>query len=124
MSIKKSRNYTQDDGSKVSFQFKGGKIIGVKKDGVSINPNTSEFSDFTQSEDGIYAYNINKYTSAKKSYEKTSQSLTSAELNAYYTTESKKETNEAFIEENSNSVISFSFSLIIFIDLTIFTPNS
>ena len=99
MSIKKSRNYTQDDGSKVSFQFQGGKIIGVKKDGVSVNPNTSEFSDFTQSEDGIYAYNINKYTSAKKSYEKTSQSATSAELNAYYTTENKKETNESFIEQ-------------------------
>ena len=99
MSIKKSRNYTQDDGSKVSFQFQGGKIIGVKKDGVSVNPNTSEFSDFTQSEEGIYAYNINKYTSAKKSYEKTSQSATSAELNAYYTTENKKETNESFIEQ-------------------------
>ena len=102
MSIKKSRNYTQDDGSKVSFQFQGGKIIGVKKDGVSVNPNTSEFSDFTQSEDGIYAYNVNKYTSAKKSYEETSQSATSAELNAFYTTENKKETNEAFIEEQNN----------------------
>ncbi len=78
MSIKKSRNYTQDDGSKVSFQFQGGKIIGVKKDGVSVNPNTSELSNFTQSEEGIYAYNINKYTSAKKSYEKTWQSATSA----------------------------------------------
>ena len=105
MSIKKSRNYTQDDGSKVSFQFQGGKIIGVKKDGVSINPNTSEFSDFTQSEDGIYAYNINKYTSAKKSYEKTSQSVTSAELNAYYTTESKKETNEAFINQENEKTV-------------------
>ena len=85
MSIKKSRNYIQDDGSKVSFQFQGGKIIGVKKDGVSVNPNTSEFSDFTQSEDGIYAYNINKYTSAKKSYEDSISIASKEERDNHYT---------------------------------------
>ena len=99
MTVKKSRNYTQDDGSKVSFQFQGGKIIGVKKDGVSVNPNTSEFSDFTQSEDGIYAYNINKYTSAKKSYEDSISIASKEERDNYYTTENKKETNESFIEQ-------------------------
>ena len=32
MTVKKSRVYTQDDGSKVSFDFTGGKLVGMKKD--------------------------------------------------------------------------------------------
>ena len=34
MKVKKSRVYTQDDGSKVSFTFDraDGKIVGIKKD--------------------------------------------------------------------------------------------
>ena len=38
LKVKKSRNYTQDDGSKVSFDFTGGKLVGMKKDGKSLNP--------------------------------------------------------------------------------------
>ena len=35
----KSRVYPQDDGSKVSFEFgSNGKLIGIKKDGTSLNP--------------------------------------------------------------------------------------
>ena len=101
MSIKKSRSYTQDNGSKVSFEFRGGKVIGVKKDGVPVNPNTDEFSDFVSSDDGLNAYNVNKYTSAKKSYEKSAVSATDTELSVHYLNEEKKHANEASIDQKT-----------------------
>ena len=96
MEVKKSRAYTQDDGSKVSFTFDraDGKIVGVSKDGVAVNPNSTEFSNFTQSDDAVAAYNVAKYTSNKRAYVDSVASKTSAELNSYYTNQSKKETNE------------------------------
>ena len=110
MEVKKSRPYTQDDGSKVSFTFDraDGKIVGVSKDGVPVNPNTNEFSNFTQSDDAIAAYNVAKYTSNKRAYVDSVASKTSAELNSYYTTENKKETNKQFIEEDNSTALAFS----------------
>jgi len=107
MKVKKSRVYTQDDGSKVSFTFDraDGKIVGIKKDGVSVSPNTSEFADFSQGDDALAAYNVAKFGNAKKSYTSDSPaSKTSAELNSYYINESKKEANEAFIEQQTNAL--------------------
>ena len=43
MAIRKSRVYTQDDGSKVSFDFDGGELVGVKKDGASVRPDSTDF---------------------------------------------------------------------------------
>ena len=96
MEVKKSRAYTQDDGSKVSFTFDraDGKIVGVSKDGVAVNPNSTEFSNFTQSDDAVAAYNVAKYTSNKRAYVDSVASKTSAELNSYYINQNKKETNE------------------------------
>ena len=110
MKVKKSRSYTQDDGSKVSFTFdrSDGKIVGVSKDGVPVNPNTSEFSNFTQSDDAVAAYNVAKYTSNKRAYVDSVASKTSAELNSYYITENKKETNEQFIEKDNSTALAFS----------------
>ena len=109
MKVKKSRVYTQDDGSKVSFTFDraDGKIVGIKKDGASVSPNTSEFADFSQGDDALAAYNVAKFGNAKKSYTSDSPaSKTSAELNSYYINESKKEANEQFVEEeNTNTVV-------------------
>ena len=107
MKVKKSRVYTQDDGSKVSFTFDraDGKIVGIKKDGASVSPNTSEFADFSQGDDALAAYNVAKFGNAKKSYTSDSPaSKTSAELNSYYINESKKEANQAFIEQQTNAL--------------------
>ena len=102
MKVKKSRKY-EIDGSKVSFTFdrEDGKIVGVSKNGVSVDPNTNEFSDFSQSDEAINAYNVAKYTSNKRAYVDSVASKTSSELNSYYTEQSKKETNEQFVEEKT-----------------------
>tara|TARA_B100000886_G_scaffold8351_1_gene5374 strand:- start:681 stop:2033 length:1353 start_codon:yes stop_codon:yes gene_type:complete len=94
MSIKKSRNYTQDDGSKVSFDFDGGKLVGIKKDGTSLNPESVEFVNLANTDDALAAYNVSKYTSAKKSYEDSISIASKEERDDYYTNQSKKETNE------------------------------
>ena len=74
MSIKKSRKY-DIDGTNYAFDFDGGKLVGIKEDinGVltPVNPNTSAFSDIANSDEALRAYNVAKYTSAKKSYEDT-----------------------------------------------------
>ena len=100
MSIKKSRNYTQDDGSKVSFDFDGGKLVGMKKDGASLNPESVEFVNLAYTDDALRAYNVSKYTSAKKSYEDSISISSKEERDNYYATESKKETNESFVEQD------------------------
>ena len=96
MKVKKSREYVQDDGSKVSFTFdrEDGKIIGITKNGEPLNPNTSEFENFSQSDDAVAAYNVAKYTSNKRAYVDSVESKSSDELNSYYINENKKETNE------------------------------
>ena len=94
MSTKKSRNYTQDDGSKVSFDFDGGKLVGIKKDGTSLNPESVEFVNLSNTDDALAAYNVSKYTSAKKSYEDSISIASKEERDDYYTKENKKETNE------------------------------
>ena len=100
MEIKKSREYTQDDGSKVSFTFdrSDGKIVNIKKDGVSVDPSSEDFTNFSTSEDARAAYNVAKYGNAKKSYLNKSKfaerrgdnTKTSEELTDYYNTEVKK----------------------------------
>ena len=97
MKVKKSREYAQDDGSKVSYTFDraDGKIIGITKNGESLNPNTNEFKNFSQSDDALAAYNVAKYGNAKKSYTKNQpETKTSDELNSYHNQQNKKETNE------------------------------
>ena len=99
MAIRKSRNYTQDDGSKVSFDFDGGKLVGMKKDGTSLNPESVEFVNLAYTDDALRAYNVSKYSSNKRSYEDSISISSKEERDNYYTTENKKETNESFIEQ-------------------------
>ena len=108
MEIKKSREYTQDDGSKVSFTFdrSDGKIVNIKKDGVSVDPSSEDFTNFSTSEDARAAYNVAKYGNAKKSYLNKSKfaerrgdnTKTSEELTDYYNTEVKKDLNQQKID--------------------------
>ena len=105
MSIKKSRNYTQDDGSKVSFDFDGGKLVGIKKDGASLNPESVEFVNLSGTDDALRAYNVSKYTSAKKSYEDSISISSKEERDNYYATESKKESNAQFVESATGTSI-------------------
>ncbi len=102
MEIKKSRSYEQDDGSKVSFTFdrSDGKIVNIKKDGVSVDPSSEEFTNFSTSEDARAAYNVARYGNAKKSYLNKNEFAerdnvkTSEELTSYYNTEVKKDLNQ------------------------------
>lgn len=105
MAIKKSKSY-EINGEKVSFEFEGGKIIGVKKqdeNGVfkPVNPNTSEFSDLADTDEALNAYNIAKYTSAKNSYEDTAEQETASELQSHFQKEDKKLANQQFLEDNT-----------------------
>ena len=99
MAIRKSRNYTQDDGSKVSFDFDGGELVGMKKDGTSLNPESIEFVNLSNTDDALRAYNVSKYSSNKRSYEDSISIASKEERDNYYKTENKKETNESFIEQ-------------------------
>ena len=109
MKVKKSREYTQDDGSKVSFTFDraDGRIIGISKDGKSVSPlSSTEFTDLSQSADALAAYNVAKYGAAKKSYV-SDQPLTKStfEVNNYHKEQAKKEANEQFVEEENTDTV-------------------
>ena len=109
MKVKKSREYTQDDGSKVSFTFDraDGRIIGISKNGKSVSPlSSTEFTDLSQSADALAAYNVAKYGAAKKSYV-SDQPLTKStfEVNNYHKEQAKKEANEQFIEDKNNKPV-------------------
>ena len=108
MKVKKSREYTQDDGSKVSFTFDraDGRIIGISKNGKSVSPlSSTEFTDLSQSADALAAYNVAKFGNAKKSYT-SDQPLTKStfEVNNYHNEQAKKEANQAFIEQEKNAL--------------------
>ena len=105
MTVKKSRVYTQDDGSKVSFDFTGGKLVGMKKDGKALNPESVEFVELAYEDDALAAYNVSKYTSAKKSYEDSISIASKEERDNHYTRENKKETNQQFIEEENTDTV-------------------
>ena len=102
MAIRKSRVYTQDDGSKVSFDFDGGELVGIKKDGASVRPDSTDYINLSLSDDALGAYNVSKYSSNKRSYEDSISIASTEERFNYFNTESKKEANQAFIEEDNN----------------------
>ena len=110
MSAKKSKPY-EIGGSKYSYNFVGGKLMGVQKansegnfDGNYLNPNTSEFSEIvtdattgkstTEAKD---AYNTAKHGSNTNAYEDTVTQATSSELNKFYNDFKKKSDNQQSI---------------------------
>ena len=117
MASKKSKLYTVD-GKRYAFGFDdSGKINSISQSSgragqqkfTPVNPNTSLFSDLANSKSGTDAYNKQKFKGNKNSYlshadgDRAVQS-TSAELNAEYTKNSKSNTNEGFIEQETNAL--------------------
>ena len=117
MASKKSKLYTVD-GKRYAFGFDdSGKINSISQFSgragqqkfTPVNPNTSLFSDLANSKSGTDAYNKQKFKGNKNSYlshadgDRAVQS-TSAELNAEYTKNSKSNTNEGFIEQETNAL--------------------
>jgi len=109
---KKSKGY-DIGGSKYSFDFVNGKIIGIKKSDENgqfgnsleneyLNPKLSTFGDVAANELALEAYNLAKYGSNKDAYEDTIAQATSAELQDYFNEQDKKASNQAAIaiEEN------------------------
>ena len=117
MASKKSKRYTVD-GKQYAFGFDAnGKVNSVfnvsgrtgNKNPIPVDPNSSRFSDIVNSESGTDAYNKQKFKGQKDSYlshEEGGRAVqaTSAELNAEYTKNSKSNTNEAFLEEETNAL--------------------
>ena len=108
MAIAKSRVYTQDDGSKVSFEFvSDGKLIGITKDGKSVNPLSKEFEDLQDGDDALNAYNVNKFGGNINAYEEIIDVATSI-LVAQHDRKEKKQNNQGFIDNVSEQALAFS----------------
>ena len=95
----KSKVYKQNDGSKVSFEFgPNGKLIGIKKNGKSLDPQSKEFEDLQDGDDALEAYNINKFKGNVDEYEEIIDVDTDI-LIAQHEKEEKKENNAQFLPE-------------------------
>ena len=116
MASKKSKLYTVD-GKRYAFGFDdNGKInsisqasTGRSKTFTAVNPNTNLFSDLANSKSGTDAYNKQKFKGQKNSYLSHADGgravqATSAELNAEYIKNNKSNTNEEFIEQETNAL--------------------
>ena len=119
MSAKKSKPY-EIGGSKYSFNFVGGKLVGIQKadengqfgnslENEYLNPKLSTFGDIAATDEALNAYNTAKYGSNKNGYEDSVTQATSAELQDYFNEQGKKATNQAAILEESNSVTNGDF---------------
>jgi hypothetical protein len=108
--MSKSRVYTQDDGSKVSFEFGADqKLIGIKKDGNSLDPQTLEFENLQDGDDALNAYNVNKFGGNVAAYEEIIDVDTDI-LISQHEREEKKETNGQFVEEDFDSPPSIAYN--------------
>ena len=88
--MSKSRVYTQDDGSKVSFEFGADqKLIGITKDGSPVNPNSNEFTDLQDSDDALNAYRVNKHGGQTSAYEDSIEVENTSVLSTQFQKESK-----------------------------------
>jgi hypothetical protein len=107
----KSKIYKQDDDSKVSFEFgDDGKLIGIKKDGKSLDPQSQAFEDLQDGDDALEAYNINKFKGNIDAYEDIIDVNTDI-LIAQHEREEKKENNAQFLEDNTLNNDSIAFTV-------------
>ena len=113
MASKKSKLYSVD-GKRYAFGFDdSGKInsisqasTGRSKTFTPVNPNNSVFSDLANSESGTRAYNVNKFKGSTDSYLKHDDGqravqATASELNTEYTKNSKSNTNQQKVDEET-----------------------
>jgi len=112
MSAKKSKPY-EIGGSKYSFNFVDGKLVGIQKADDNgqfgnslvneyLNPKLSTFGDIAATDEALNAYNTAKYGSNKNGYEDSVTQSTSAELQDYFNEQGKKATNQAAITIEKN----------------------
>ena len=106
--MSKSRVYTQDDGSKVSFEFGADqKLIGITKDGSPVNPDSNEFTDLQDSDDALNAYRVNKHGGDTDAYEDSIEVDDTSVLSTQFAKENKRISNEQFIENNQARSIAY-----------------
>ena len=109
---KKSKGY-DIGGSKYSFDFADGKIIGIRKSDESgqfgnsleneyLNPRLSNFGDIAANESALEAYNLAKHGGNTDEYESSIAQATSAELQDYFNEQDKKAANKAAIATEEN----------------------
>ena len=106
----KSRKYAIPGttfGSKYVFSFNDKQELeGIKKQTKlgrplrSIKPGSPEFEKAASSKQALNAYNVNKYKGDKNSYEKEIKKASNEELEEKKTTETKKETNEQYVDND------------------------
>ena len=110
MSEEFSKVYTMSSGNKVIYRFdKDDKIVGVSQrriDGTikPVEPGTTDFTEALNSDDALYAYNINKY----KGSGTTDSTITKAndeEINQSYRNADKSFRNRAFISSGGTASI-------------------
>ena len=108
MAVKKSRKY-EVDGAKYAFDFISDKLAGIKKvvnDVLTpVDPTTNEFDTVSSSDEALDAYKVAKYGSNKAgaASETSIEKLSDEELQDYYNTGKKSQTNEQFVEEDFDS---------------------
>ena len=108
--MSKSRRYAipgTASGSKYVFSFNDKQELeGIKKQTKlgrplrSIKPGSAEFEKAASSSQALNAYNVNKYKGDKNSYEKEIKKASNEELEEKKTTETKKETNEQYVDND------------------------
>ena len=99
----KSKEYTQDDESKVSFEFSADqKLIGIFKNGSPVDPANNEFTKLQNSDDALNAYRVNKHGGDKNSYESEIQVEDSSLLRSNFRREDQKVRNQQFIQDQEN----------------------
>ena len=109
---KKSKGY-DIGGTKYSYDFADGKIIGIRKSDENgqfgnsleneyLNPRLSTFGDVAANKLALEAYNLAKHGSNTDAYEKAIAQATSAELQDYFNEQGKKAKNQAAIAIQEN----------------------
>ena len=111
--MSKSRRYSipgTASGSKYVFSFNDKQQLeGIKKQTKlgrplrSIKPGSPEFEKAASSSQALNAYNVNKYKGDKNSYKQSTDDIEKAsneELDEKKTTETKKETNEQYVDND------------------------
>ena len=109
---KKSKGY-DIGGTKYSYDFADGKIIGIRKSDENgqfgnsleneyLNPRLSTFGDVAANKLALEAYNLAKHGSDTDAYEEVIAQATSAELQDYFNEQGKKAKNQAAIAIKEN----------------------
>jgi len=106
--MSKSRVYGFDDddggSSRVSFEFDDNQnLLGITKDGNPVNPTSAEFTTFSDSDESVAAFNVNKYGTNLDAYGDSVDKADAEVLAENFADETSRINNEQFIEEDFDS---------------------